>query len=126
MTKVTLAYANTNGDENKCIVNLYKFYMNCRPKNAKCDLRPFKKSRDDGTWYYDSPVGIHTLQSTISNMCQKAGFKGFYTNHSLRATCATRLYEAGLDEQLIGEKTGHSYKRTSDELLENVSNIVQG
>lgn len=30
-----------------------------------------------------------------------------YTNHSLRATAATRLYAAGVDEQLIAEKTGH-------------------
>jgi integrase len=33
--------------------------------------------------------------------------KGRYTNHSLRATTATRLYQAGVEEQLIMERTGH-------------------
>ena len=48
-------------------------------------------------------------------------FAGFYTNHSLRATCATRLYENNVDEQLIMEQTGNNsnavrkYKRTNDD-----------
>ncbi|XP_046554044.1 uncharacterized protein LOC124263442 [Haliotis rubra] len=60
-----------------------------------------------------------------------AGFKGFFTNHSLRATTATRLYESGIDEQLIAERTGHrssairEYKRTSDQLLKVVDDVVQ-
>ena len=71
------------------------------------------------------------LQSTISKLCRQAGFDGFFTNHSLRATAATRLYNAGVDEQLIAEKTGHrsdairTYKRTSDEQNKMVDNIVQ-
>ena len=31
------------------------------------------------------------------------------TNHSLRATAATRLFEAGVDEQLIMQRTGAQY-----------------
>ena len=34
------------------------------------------------------------------------GIKGYKTNHSLKAT-ATRLYSAGIDEQLVMERTGH-------------------
>lgn len=46
-------------------------------------------------------------------------FEGFFSNHSLRATAATRLYLAGVDEQLIAEKTDdrsvslRNYKQTS-------------
>ena len=46
---------------------------------------------------------------------------------------ATQLYPAGVDEQLIMERTGHhsingirSYKRTSAEQLESVSDILSG
>ena len=35
-----------------------------------------------------------------------AGLQGHYTNHSLRATAAKRLSEAGVDEQLITQCTG--------------------
>jgi integrase len=38
-------------------------------------------------------------------MCEAIGLPG-RTNHSLRATAATRLYQADMDEQLIAEKTG--------------------
>ena len=64
-------------------------------------------------------------------MCKTAGISGFRTNHSLRATTATRLYSAGIDEQLTMEQMGHrsvdgvrSYKRTADHLTEDVSNTL--
>ena len=50
-------------------------------------------------------------------------YPGFYTNHSLRTTAATWLFDAGVDEQLIMTRTGHrsvagvrSYKRVTDNL----------
>lgn len=56
--------------------------------------------------------------------------QGHYTNHSLRATAATRLYEGGINEQLIYEKMGHkstavwSYKRTNNEQQHRVSEKI--
>jgi hypothetical protein len=58
-------------------------------------------------------------------------FSGFYSNHSLRATCATRLFQCGVDEQLIAAKTGHrslairSYKRPCLRQEKEVSTIIQ-
>jgi hypothetical protein len=55
----------------------------------------------------------------------------FFTYHSLRATAAARLYAAGVDEQLKAEKTGHrstdirNYKRTSEEQLQTVIDLIQ-
>ncbi len=50
---------------------------------------------------------------------------------SLRATCATRLYEHGVDEQLIMERTGHRsekgvrvYKRTQEVHHHNTSVVI--
>ncbi len=40
-------------------------------------------------------------------MAISTGFQGKYTNHSLRVTSATRLYESGYPEKLIKELTGH-------------------
>jgi integrase len=40
-------------------------------------------------------------------MCKDRGLHGYRTNHSLRTSAATRLYQAGVDEQLITEVTGH-------------------
>lgn len=82
-------------------------------------------------WYDDVPIGVHQLQTVVGKLCKQAGFEGRYTNHSLRASAATRLYHAGIDEQLIVEKTGHRskavrvYKRTSEIQLEHISDVVQ-
>ena len=61
-----------------------------------------------------------------------AGIEGHYSNHSLRRR-ATRLFEAGVDEQLIMLCTGHSttsgvrsYKRVSEQLKEVTSDVLNG
>ena len=65
-------------------------------------------------------------------MCKDAGILGYHTNHSLRASAATRLHQSGcVEEQEIMERTGHrsseavrSYKRSSNEQLQQVSDIL--
>lgn len=75
-------------------------------------------------------VGIHTLEKIIPNMMATAGFHGKYTLHSLRASCATRLYQNGVDEQLIAEVTGHSsiaireYKRTDENMQRKICRML--
>ena len=76
------------------------------------------------------PVGKHTLEKFIPDLMYNAGVPGYFTLHSLRATCATRLYERGFPEQQIQEITGHSsnavreYKRTSDGMKKAASSAL--
>ena len=69
-------------------------------------LRPLGKPKGD-VWYAAQAVGINTLSATVGRMCTEAGLPGFRSNHCLRPTAATRLYESGVDKQLITEVTGH-------------------
>lgn len=71
------------------------------------------------TWFADSPFGVHVILKSIEKLCDRAGFKGHYTNHSLRATAATRLYEAGIAEQLIYEKSSPQFDRTNAQTMNN-------
>ena len=48
------------------------------------------------------------LGKVISGVMKQAGFEGHYTNHSLRVSLATRLFDAQVDEQLIMSRTEHS------------------
>ena len=64
-------------------------------------------------------------------MCQQAGVEGNKTNHSLRATGATQLYESGVPEKLVQEQTGHRslealhvYERTNEDQHRAVSSIL--
>ena len=64
--------------------------------------------RDDGfylrpgkTGFCRQVVGIHYLEKIIPDLMNEAGVYGKFTLHSLRSTCATRLYCAGMEEQVI-------------------------
>ena len=117
----------------RCFIRLFNLYKSRCPPNPKRNafyLKPLKKHV--GTvWFSREPLGHNTLTKAVSSMCKAAGIKGFRSNHSLRATSATRLYAAGTDEQLIMERTGHrsvggvrSYKRTSTLQEQGVSDIL--
>ena len=78
------------------------------------------------------PVGHNTLGKTASRLCSMAGIQGHKLNHSLRVTTATRLFHAGVDEQLIMKDTGHRsldvvhlYKRVSNEQHREISEILK-
>jgi hypothetical protein len=94
-------------------------------------LRPLAKPKDQ-VWYAAQPMGRHKLSQVVANMCKQAGLAGHRTNHSLRATAASRLYDEQVDEQLICEVTGHrsnavrNYKRTTEKLKRKVNAVVQG
>lgn len=64
-------------------------------------------------------------------MCLQAGIPGCKTNHSLRAACATQLYEAGTPENLIQDRTGHrslsslrKYERPSEMQLQACGDVL--
>lgn len=64
----------------------------------------------------------------MKEIAGKAGLEGNFTNHSGKRTCATQLYQAGIDEQEIMSRTGHrseeavrKYKRSNSALQERVS-----
>ena len=119
----------------RCLVRLFnKYNMLCptdRPEDAFY-LKPLTIPHED-QWYSKVPLGHNILSQIVQKICKKADIIGHHTNHSLRATTATRLYQHGVDEQLIMEHTGHrsvagvrSYKRTSDEQKQAVSNVLHG
>ena len=99
-----------------------------RPVDHLHPIHAFYLTPTDKCWYSKLPVGHNTLSKTVARLCTSAGISGFKTNHSLRATAATRLFQKGVDEQLIMSVTGHksvdgvrSYKRLSEQQLKDVS-----
>ena len=108
----------------RCLVRLYQTYMSYQPSVAKSNafyLTPLKKPKGN-VWYGKTPIGHNTLNTTVSRICKAAVITGFKTNHSLRVTTATRLFQKGVEEQLIMSRTGHrsvegvqTYKRIGDD-----------
>ncbi len=117
------------------IVCLYKKYINLLPVNGK-QLSLYKyplKRPQPNVWYSDAQLGVNALQKIMKTLYSKAGLSGEkFCNHSLQATCTTRMYQAGVDEQVIKKFTGHAsevvrkYKTTSDDLLKLANKTVSG
>ncbi|XP_048775614.2 uncharacterized protein LOC125680217 [Ostrea edulis] len=84
-----------------------------------------------GIRYGEQVLGINKIKGLMKEITGQAGLLGNFTNHSGKRTCATHLYQAGVDEQEIMSRTGHrsetavrKYKRSNSVLLENVSKVL--
>jgi len=107
--KVVTHYQNVD-DPKRCFIRLYKLYMSVCPKDQPDNvfyLKPLSEPQGE-CWFSSVPIGHNMLQNVVPNLLKSAGVIGYYTNHSLKTTTATRLFEAGVDEQLIMQRTSHS------------------
>ena len=63
-------------------------------------------------------------------MMEDAGIEGHFCNHSTRKSTCTRLFQKGVDPQLIKEQTGHKsnavmrYKKSNLDMKQKVSNML--
>jgi len=78
-----------------------------------------------------TPVGRNTLAKAVGEMCTKANISAPKTNHSLRATDCSKLFQAGVPEKVIQQRTGHlslqgmrHYERTTSQQQQAVSRIL--
>ena len=114
----------------RCLVRLFQKYNSLCPSvhpDHALYLTPLKNPTS-GCWFSRVPVGHNALSDTIPRLMREAKIDGYFTNHSLRSTCTTRLYDAQLDEASIMQRTGHrsvnGYKRESEKLCELTSSIL--
>jgi len=130
-TKVVTHYQNVDNPK-RCFISLYKLYMSVCPKVRPDNvfyLKPLSKPQGE-CWFSSVPIGHNMLQNMVPNLLKSVGVTGYYTNHSLKATTATRLFEAGVDKQLIMQRIGdsssavRSYKRIGKKLRPLTSDIL--
>ena len=86
-----------------CFVCLCKLY------NSKCPvhqpgnafyLTPLSKSKAD-VWYSRVPLGHNRHSQVVPELIKKAGFEGYYTNHSLRVSLAINYLSLKLMNNLL-------------------------
>ena len=133
--KVVWVFLST--DPIRCPVRLVDKYISLCPqvlksgKKANFYLRPLEKI-NPAQWYSEMVVGKSTLSKVVSKLLKNANLDGYFTNHSLRRTSATRLFQAGIDTKIVKELTGHvsdalnKYQITSNAQKEQVSMILNG
>ncbi len=130
--KVVKIYESPNPD--RCPVRLFEKYVGLLPAEGKSTAfykYSMPQSKCTGKqWYYDKPVGVNALKKVMKSLAQSAGLEGKFLNHSLHATAATRMFEHGVDEQLIKKITGHKshavrlYKRENEDMLKEATSKI--
>ena len=132
LRKTVYVYGANNSE--RCPVRLFKKYARLLPPPKSCKkmyLRPRIKPTPS-CWYTDQSYGCNKVSVTVKEICKQAGFEGKFTNHSLKATSASRMYNNNVPEQMIKEITGHQsdcvriYKRTSDDVRKVASETISG
>jgi hypothetical protein len=105
----------------RCHVRLSHIFLSKHPTEGDRFYSEAKKNwTKDEIRFTSRPLGKNQLSGLISNVCSTVGLSGRNKlNHFLKVTCATRLYQSNVDEQMIMERTGHrslagvrAYKRT--------------
>ena len=126
-------------DHKTVTVYLLDLYISKFPKGAvDNDLfycKPMASAPLDAScpWYFNVPIGKNTLSKMVADMCAEAGLSGKKTNHSLRVSGTSCLFEAGVPEKLIQQRTGHRtleslrmYERVTDKQQLAVSKVLTG
>ena len=130
--KTVPIYANLK-DKQLCHVQVLDVYISKLPKDAiaRIFLRQTssKNTHQDFPWFTSTPIGRNELNKMVPNLCQEAGISGQKTNHSLRATGASQLFQVNAPEKIIQERTGRRstnalYKRTAEEQHMAVTKVL--
>ena len=132
--KVVWVYPSEN--INRCPVRLVDKYISLCPEvgpKAKCNfyLRPLEKI-NPAQWFSSRVMGVNAIRKVVGTMLKDVKLDGYFTNHSLRRSGTTRLFQAGVDRKLVKEFTGHSsdavdqYQITSDGQRQEMSAIIRG
>ena len=110
--KVVVQYEDVHAG-NRCHVEILDKYFMKVPKEAKeanaFYLAPLQRTPCDPTkpWFSKQPMGRNKLAGMMKTMSLQAGLPRIYTNHSLRAFGATKMFQQGVSEKIIQERTGH-------------------
>ena len=70
----------------------------------------FKKA--ESRWFRNEPLGKNTIAKLTENISSKAELSERYTNHSIRASTITALYQRGVDAKQICAITKHKVERS--------------
>ncbi len=73
---------------------------------------------------------MNSLHETVKCLANEAGLQGKFTNHSLRVTGVTRLFDSNIPEKVIKEVSGHRsnavqlYECTGEAMKHKVSAMM--
>ena len=110
------------GDENCPVLHLKKYLSKLNPKLDAFYQRPKSNwSVKNDVWYENAPLGKNKLGEMMKVMSVEGNLSQSYTNHCLRATCASALDDAGFEGRHITSVTGHKHVASLDPYIQKPS-----
>ena len=103
------------------------------PESPHFYMRPLEKPpvSTSKPWYTKQRVGVNKLKEMLPSLSTESKCVTKYTNRSLRATAATRMFAGSVPEKLVAEKTGHrslkalrSYERTDTRMQMAIDAVI--
>ena len=116
------------------LVLLYQQYLRATPDEGRFYRRPLAPTKNGQIKFGDQPIGKNTLAQYVKRMFDSANISltgRHITNHSIKATLCSTLWEAGFDNQAVSSRSGHrsraveSYKRMRESMQMGISNALQ-
>lgn len=104
---------------------LYRLYITLSDTFGKDISAFYFKPKPLTLGFYKDPVKINSLKKSLLRSQDKEK----KTAHCLRVTCASRLFQSGVDEKLIRKRTGHvsnalyKYEKASEGQAKHVGSI---
>ena len=120
---------STEEKREPCLVEIFRLYTGLVETHAKKVTAFYFKPSKTKFAFDKVPVGINSLNKILPEMCEAAGFKR-KTAHSLRVTCVSSLFNAGMEEKFIRERSGYrsnalfQYEKPTEENVSKVSKIL--
>ena len=107
------------GESNINLVDVYTFYTSkLSPDNEALFQKPLKNWEKSEYWFGKTVLGKNKLGQIMKSISEKCGMSRVYTNHSVRATAITIMYQNGIDTKQICKITKH---KTEESLKHYIS-----
>ena len=125
-------WADTSNPRN--LLEMYRRYFQCTPKTGDFYRRPIPTLRAEMPKFSQQCIGKNKLDQYVKNMFLSAGIpidNRKITNHSIKATLCSTLWEAGFDNQGVSSRSGHrsraveSYKRMRSAMENSISAALE-
>ena len=103
------------------------------PGSTAFYMQPVQKQPADPSraWYKNMAVGVNPPKNMMTKVSELARLPVRYTNHSLRATSASKMFVSGVPEKIVAEVTGHKsvealrqYERTTNQQFQDVGHSI--
>ena len=116
------------------IVQLYKKYLSLIPRKGRMYRKPSASKKAKRITFSSQHVGVNKLKTYMRLMFAEAEIDTTdrkISNHSVKASLCTNMWQDGFDDQQISSRSGHrsdalwKYKRMGKEMEDRISSALQ-